>query len=616
MDFIACGMIKNVSMTRPHFQTKIVSLIVGVFLMCIFPVSIFGAVLRPQLVKNTLSNATPGVSANHEIQFRVSQAVPPSGKIIIVPETAAFLIPLAFDVFDIDFAVAVSSSSPYADRDLAPVPSATAEGVLIQTGFSGSLTFTLNSSVGLSTGNMVRIKLGTNASYDMNGTNLLINSDSARSYKIRIETRDAADAIIDSGGTMVAFVLPVSVGPADTTDRTPPVLYNGMPTGLLPGGTRAVEISLNTNEYALCRYATSSGTDFTLMMGTFPRSERVGMTPAYLHSNLVVRNLVDDTTYSFYVRCRDYQMNANPIDFVLAFKIGVIPIGGGAGTGTGTGAGSGSGTGSGGGSGDYTGSGPSGPGSGGQGDVGGGNYLKTADATISGLAYPSSNIHILLDGKEKVSTASGADGKFSAKILGLERGTYTFGMYAIDGKGTRSSMISSTVSLLANTVTAVSGILFPPTITAENGTVNPGDNIVLSGRAIPKSLVEIYFGQPYEKFENESFSATGTADTNGIWTATVSTKGTAIGNYIAQARSVLSVAETSGMSAKLPIGIGKEAAPDFSLRADLNGDGKVNLIDFSILLFSWGSDSGTADINADGKVDLQDFSIMIFYWTG
>jgi hypothetical protein len=581
--------------------------------------SSFGAVLRPEYVSDLISNSVPSNTATHVIQFRVTQPIPASGKIVITPEVGALLIPLAFNVSDIDFAVAVSSSSPYADRAIANVPNATTEGVSIQSGFSGSFTFTLNSSEGLSAGNMVRIELGTNATYGTDGINLLVNSDVPRSYKIAVETRDASDAVIDLGGTMIAIIESISVGPIDTTDIDAPIIYNGMPAGLLPGGTKAVEISVYTNEYAFCRYATTTGVAFAAMTGTFPKMEIVMGSPDYLHYNLIIRNLLDSTTYSFYVRCRDYQMNANLSDYVITFKIGVIPDSSGTGTGTGTGSGegTGTGTGTGGGTGDWTGSGPSGPGSGGIGDViGGGNFLKTSDVFISGTAYPFSKVTILLDGKEKTFTTTITGGKFSSSVLSLERGTYTFGMYAVDAKGIRSSMISSTVSLLAGSVNTVSGILFPPTITTENNTVNPGDDIVLSGMAIPSSTIEVYFGQPSARFEGDNFSATSTTDTNGFWTATVKTKGVAVGNYVAQARSVLSITETSGMSTKLPLGIGKEAAPDFSLRADLNKDGKVNLVDFSLLLFSWGTDDGVADINVNGKVDLTDFSIMIYYWTG
>jgi hypothetical protein len=62
--------------------------------------------------------------------------------------------------------------------------------------------------------------------------------------------------------------------------------------------------------------------------------------------------------------------------------------------------------------------------------------------------------------------------------------------------------------------------------------------------------------------------------------------------------------------------VGETAGPDFGLRADLNKDGKVNLVDFSILLVYWKTSDANADINSDGAVNLGDFSIMLFYWTG
>ena len=59
--------------------------------------------------------------------------------------------------------------------------------------------------------------------------------------------------------------------------------------------------------------------------------------------------------------------------------------------------------------------------------------------------------------------------------------------------------------------------------------------------------------------------------------------------------------------------VGGEAA---CAEADLNHDGRVNLTDFSILLFHWGTDNECADQNQNGIVDLVDFSIMMYYWTG
>ena len=54
------------------------------------------------------------------------------------------------------------------------------------------------------------------------------------------------------------------------------------------------------------------------------------------------------------------------------------------------------------------------------------------------------------------------------------------------------------------------------------------------------------------------------------------------------------------------------------LRADLNRDGKVNSIDFSILLYFWKSrppfSNKYVDINKDGKIDSIDFSILLYEW--
>ena len=52
--------------------------------------------------------------------------------------------------------------------------------------------------------------------------------------------------------------------------------------------------------------------------------------------------------------------------------------------------------------------------------------------------------------------------------------------------------------------------------------------------------------------------------------------------------------------------------------ADLNFDNKINITDFSILLYFWNqkkSANPCADINFDGIVNIVDFSIMMYWWT-
>lgn len=52
--------------------------------------------------------------------------------------------------------------------------------------------------------------------------------------------------------------------------------------------------------------------------------------------------------------------------------------------------------------------------------------------------------------------------------------------------------------------------------------------------------------------------------------------------------------------------------------ADLNRDGKVNSVDFSIMLYFWKKtppfNNQYVDINKDGKVNSVDFSILLYHW--
>jgi hypothetical protein len=49
---------------------------------------------------------------------------------------------------------------------------------------------------------------------------------------------------------------------------------------------------------------------------------------------------------------------------------------------------------------------------------------------------------------------------------------------------------------------------------------------------------------------------------------------------------------------------------------DLNGDGQVNMVDLSILLFWWEQHHTCPDQNNDGIVDMVDVSILFYWWTG
>jgi hypothetical protein len=60
------------------------------------------------------------------------------------------------------------------------------------------------------------------------------------------------------------------------------------------------------------------------------------------------------------------------------------------------------------------------------------------------------------------------------------------------------------------------------------------------------------------------------------------------------------------------------ASSGLSVGADLNGDGKVNSVDFSIMLAFWKTagpfKNPAVDINQDGEVNSVDFSILLYQW--
>ena len=106
----------------------------------------------------------------------------------------------------------------------------------------------------------------------------------------------------------------ISFAVAQAGDTTPPVRSNGSPTGTLAAGTTQTTLSLATNENATCRYATAAGVSYASMANTFTA------TGTTVHSTTVT-GLTNGGSYSFFVRCQDGALNANPNDFTISFAV-------------------------------------------------------------------------------------------------------------------------------------------------------------------------------------------------------------------------------------------------------------------------------------------------------
>jgi hypothetical protein len=245
---------------------------------------------------------------------------------------------------------------------------------------------------------------------------------------------------------------------------------------------------------------------------------------------------------------------------------------------------------------------------------GGGSSTVPTSVIFLGRAYPLSHVIILKDGQEIISTIAGPDANFNVSVLGLSGGTYNFSVLGEDSNGVRSAPFNVSVLITPNTATTISGIFIAPTIAVDKTEVKRGDNLAIFGRSAPQSQVTISVASEDEVFEKVS------ADINGAYLYNFDTSLVEVGEHTTKAKATLGDA-VSPFGQGVNFTVGDKTVPKketCALKGDLNGDCRVNLIDFSILAY-WYHRSNPpqkVDLNGDGKITLTDFSILAYYWTG
>jgi hypothetical protein len=584
------------------------------------------------MYSDTISDSGPGAYANHRFDFTTEIAIPAGGYIRFVPEAGMFTIPSSnFGISNVDLYVATSSG--FVLQNATATPSATEDGISITTGSSSpKIEVTLNSTTGIPANARVRLVVG-NDTVTATTTDLgILNPSATGTHEVTISVGGGSESA--SGKTLVAIIDKVGVGPVDTTETIPPERFNGAPTGTLSGTTLVVQMSLETDEFAKCRYSEASGTPYYSMTHEF--------TTYYTTVHTTDLSVATDTSYTFYIRCIDDEGNYNKDDYIISFTVPEYPTGTpgssgsneGEGTGTGAGSGtaengggdpsgndntSGGSTGGGGGGGPGGGSGSSSGGSSGSGGFEGVDQpYQSGDGQviINGYAFPGSSVVVLVDGVKAETVNATNDGHFSATLNQIARGVYNFGVYAVDKKGTKSSTFTTTFTVTGGRGSTLSNVNIMPTILVTPDPVDPGSTVNFSGYSVPNATITVENVNDQSSVTLKSF--TSTSDSNGAWSLDVDTTGFDTGTWKVRARAVQDSGVSTAFSDYTYYGVGQQAEQPQT--SDLNQDGFVNLIDFSILLYWWNTDGGNsnppADINQDGTVSLTDFSIMIYNWTG
>lgn len=245
--------------------------------------------------------------------------------------------------------------------------------------------------------------------------------------------------------------------------------------------------------------------------------------------------------------------------------------------------------------------------------------VETPDTIIqfSGWAYPNATVTLRQDGTILTSTTAGSSAAFSSSNI-VNPGTHTYTLVAVDGSGYSSSTASITVTLSEGATVGISNVFLSPSVVATASTIDADESALLQGTTRPSSAVAIYVTTTVLGGGTTQRQFNVTSNAQGNWSRTFTGIELGVGSHSIRARAT-SGAQTSEYSPTVAIAVNQVDPCSASTPGDINCDGNVDLVDFSILLFYWQSinpANARADINADTVVNVTDFSILLYYWTG
>ena len=202
-----------------------------------------------------------------------------------------------------------------------------------------------------------------------------------------------------------------------------------------------------------------------------------------------------------------------------------------------------------------------------------------------------------------------ADGTFSMSFTGLIGGEHLFALLVKDKDGRDPGLLSFGIELYGQFV--VDNIFVPPTLGFESAIVGRGKDLQIIGYASPNNKTEIEI--------RGNIIGEAQADASGYYNFVTSTSGFAIGEHYVRVRQVdqSDPPRFGEKNKKSNFSINRtfKVSVLASSKTDFNQDDKVNISDWSIFLFQWGSDNEQTrlknDLNGDGKVDVFDLSIFL-----
>jgi len=248
------------------------------------------------------------------------------------------------------------------------------------------------------------------------------------------------------------------------------------------------------------------------------------------------------------------------------------------------------------------------PASGGGGPSGG---VQATTARFAGQAYPGSTIEVLK--KDNINTqyaniplkiySISPEGVFEITLAALLQGQYFFALTAKDKDGRTTGILPFSVDFISSERLVAEDIFLPPTVGLAKTVISTGGDLTLVGYSAPNSEIEIVI--------DSANKAVTTSDKNGSYNFATSTAGFKLGDHNIKARQKNQSGRYSDFSLTRVFRISQLISP----KADLNGDDKVGIADWSIFLFRWASKDAklknTVDLDGNGVVNIADLSIFL-----
>jgi len=233
---------------------------------------------------------------------------------------------------------------------------------------------------------------------------------------------------------------------------------------------------------------------------------------------------------------------------------------------------------------------------------------RLASIIFSGKAFPGGRISIVrkeigTEATTDIGDTTDANGFFNIRFTDLPTGTHNFGLLIKDPDG----RTSQTKYFLYDTNRGdeiFKSIVTPPTIDILNGQVSRGGSVKVFGYASPGHTIRVYL--------NDILSKEVLAGRGGVYLVNLPTGALDFGQYNVRAKQInLDGGIESDFSLSRTFIVSKLSI----VKADLSGDGKIDIKDWSIFLARFSSKNNevraSIDLSGDGKADISDFSIFI-----